>query len=74
MDKRKCGKIFRGVKKLGKQGWNSRGNVDRNQEEDKRGNTKEESKDKEMEHSRKGMVRQGVEREVKGDKKENDKI
>ena len=51
----------------GKTGPASGGNhVDRNEEEDKRGNAKEESEDKETERGRESVVRQGVGREEKG--------
>ena len=45
----------------------SRGNVDRNQKEDKRSNAKEESEDKEMGHGGESVIWQGVEREEKRD-------
>ena len=67
MDKRKCGKILGGMERLDLQWKNSGGNhVDRNEEEDKRGNAKEESEDKETERGRESVVRQGVGREEKG--------
>ena len=52
----------------------SRGNVDRNQKEDKRSNAKEESEDKELGHGGESVIRQGVEREEKRDDMEGDKV